>query len=185
VRRRLFAVVMTLALLGGCATQKPSGRMEDVIESQATVTAIDLPQRLVTLKGDQGEQIVVEVSDQVTRLNEVNVGDKVVVSYTQAVAWQVKPADKGAPGVSAEESITRTPPGDKPGGTVGRKVTLTTTITGIDLANGTVTLTGPGGTSQTIKARDPANLKKVKVGDLVDIVYSEAVAISVRPVAKQ
>jgi hypothetical protein len=42
-----------------------------------------------------------------------------------------------------------------------------------------VTLTGPGGGSQTIKARDPANLKKVQVGDLVDITYTEAVAISV------
>ena len=185
MRRQLFAVVMTLALLGGCATQKPSGRIEDVIEAHATVTAIDVPQRLITLKDDKGQQIEVAVSDEVRRLNEVKVGDEVVVSYTQAVAWQVKPADKGAPGVSAEESITRTPPGDKPGGTVGRKVTLTTTITGIDLANGTVTLTGPGGTSQTIKAREPANLKKVKVGELVDIVYSEAVAIAVRPVAKQ
>ena len=58
------------------------------------------------------------------------------------------------------------------------------TITAIDLAKGTFTLTGPGGRSQTLKARDIANLRKVKVGDLVDITYSEAVAVSVQPVAK-
>jgi len=35
------------------------------------------------------------------------------------------------------------------------------------------------------KARDPAKLKKVQVGDLVDITYSEALAIAVRPVNKK
>jgi len=34
-------------------------------------------------------------------------------------------------------------------------------------------------------ARDPANLKKVQVGDLVDMTYSEALAIAVRPVNKK
>ena len=96
-------------------------------------------------------------------------------------AWQVKAAGSGTPGVSADTNITTSKPGDKPGGTAGRTVTVTTTITNIDLANGTVTLTGPNGGRQTIKARDPENLKKVKVGDLVDITYTEAVAISVKP----
>ena len=185
MRLQIFAAVIALTLLAGCATQKPSGRMEDVIESRATVTAIDVPQRLVTLQDVKGEQLVVEVSDRVKRLDEVKVGDQVVVSYTQALAWQVKPASKGAPGVSAQDSVTKAPPSESPGGTVGRTVSLTTTITAIDLANGTVTLTGPGGKSETIKARDPANLKKVQVGDLVDIVYTEAVAIAVRPVEKK
>lgn len=53
------------------------------------------------------------------------------------------------------------------------------------LANGIVTLTGPEGNSRTIKARDPANLKKVQVRDLVDITYSEAQAVAVRPVNKK
>ena len=185
MRLKISAIVITLALLAGCATQKPSGRMEDVREARATVTAIDRPQRLVTLKDAQGREMVVQVSDRVKRLDEVNVGDQLLVSYTEALAWQVKPASKGAPGVSAQDSVTRAKPDESPGGTVGRTTTVTATITAIDLANGTVTLTGPGGGSQTIKARDPANLKKVQVGDLVDIVYTEAVAISVRPVDKK
>jgi len=62
---------------------------------------------------------------------------------------------------------------------------LTATITEIDLTNVTVTLTGPEDNPLTFKARDPANLKKVQVGDLVDITYSEALAIAVRPVNKK
>ncbi len=186
MRPYIFAAVITLALLAGCATpQKPAGRMEDVVEARLIVTAIDLSQRLVTLKDEYGKEIVVEAGDAVKNLAQVRVGDEVVISYTEALAWQVKPAGKGTPGVSAEEGITAAKPGDKPAGTAGRSVMLTVTITAIDLTNGTVTLTGPEGNSRTIKARDPANLKKVQVGDLVDITYSEALAVAVRPVNKK
>jgi hypothetical protein len=41
-----------------------------------------------------------------------------------------------------------------------------------------------GGGSRTFKARDPARLKQVKVGDLVDIPYSEALAVAVKPIGK-
>jgi hypothetical protein len=188
MRLQVFAAVTMLALMGGCAapqptgTDKPAGRVEDVTEARATVTAVDQGQRLVALKDENGDEMVVQVPETVKNLDQVKVGDELVVSYTEAVAWQVKPAGQGgAPGVSTDAGVTTAKPGEKPGGTVGQSVTVTTTITGIDPAAGTVTLTGPGGQSRTIKARDPANLKKVKVGDLVDITYSEAVAVAVRP----
>jgi hypothetical protein len=41
-------------------------------------------------------------------------------------------------------------------------------------ARGTVTLTGPQGRSKTLKAHRPADLEKIRVGDLVGITYSEA-----------
>jgi hypothetical protein len=72
-----------------------------------------------------------------------------------------------------------------PGGVAASVTTVTTTITGIDKQNGTVTLTGPDGESVTVKVQNPANLERVTTGDLVDITYKEAVAISVERVAKQ
>ena len=185
MRFKLFAVVMAVAMFAGCASQKPSGKIENVLEAHATITAIDLPQREVTLQDSKDGTIVVEVPQEIENLDRMRVGDEVIVSYTEALAWQVKPAGKGTPGVSEDTSVTAAKPGDKPGGKVGRTVTLTATITGIDLAGSTVTLTGPGGKSKTIKARDPSNLKKVQVGDLVDITYTEAVAVAVQAVAKK
>jgi Cu/Ag efflux protein CusF len=181
---RIAIAVLTAALLAGCAT-KPSGRVEDVREARATITNIDQPNKVVTLQAENGDQIVLGVTDAVRNFDQLRVGDQVAISYTEAIAWQVKPAGEGAPGVKSEEAVTRAKPGEKPGGTARSAVTVTTTITAIDLDKGTVTLTGPGGRSQTIKARDPANLKKVKVGDLVDITYSEALAIAVQPVGKK
>jgi hypothetical protein len=185
VNLRIVSILAALALVDGCATQKPSGRMEDVVQSRATVTAIDAQSRLVTLRDQNGEELVIQVPDAVRNFNQIKVGDEVVASYTEAIAWQVKPAGQATPGVTASDDMTTAQPGQRPAATVGSSVTVTATITAIDLAKGTVTLTGPGGRSQTIKARDPSNLRRVKVGDLVEITYSEAVAVSVQPVAKQ
>jgi hypothetical protein len=181
----LMAMLMAV-LATGCATpQKPSGRVEDGTQSRATVTEVDLPERVVTLKDDRGREIVVEVPDQVKSLDQVKPGDEVIVSYTTAVAWQVKRAGEATPGVSEQATFNTEKPGEKPAGTLGHSVTMTTTITAIDLSKDTVTLTGPEGRSRTIKVREPADLRKVQVGDLVDITYSEAVAIAVRTVAKK
>jgi hypothetical protein len=97
------------------------------------------------------------------------------------LAWQVRAPGQDAPAFSADATAAGTKPGDKVKGSVGGSVTMSATIAAIDTSAGTVTLKWQDGTSDTIKARDPANLKKVKVGDVVDIVYSEAVAVAVRP----
>jgi hypothetical protein len=180
-----FGIALILALLTACASpERPSGRVENVVESRATITAVDRSRRLVTLRDASGQEIVVQVSDAVKNFDQVKVGDEVVVSHTEALAWQVKPAGQGAPGISTDEGVTTAKAGEKPSATAASSVTITATITAIDLAAGTVTLTGPGGKSRTIKARDPNNLTKVKIGDLVDITYTEAVAIAVKPVEK-
>jgi hypothetical protein len=186
MRVRIGCAMLMAVLAAGCAaTQKPpSGRVEDAIQSRATVTEVNLPERLVTLQDDRGREIILEVPDQVKSLDQVKAGDEVIVSYTTAVAWQVRSAGDAAPGVSEQTAFNTEKAGEKPAGTLGHSVTLTTTITAVDLSHDTVTLTGPEGRSRTIKVREPADLRKVQVGDLVDITYSEAVAIAVRAVAK-
>jgi hypothetical protein len=182
---RKFLPALFLALSACAAVQKPSGQMDNTVEAEATVVAIDKSSRVVTLEGDEGgDWWVIEAGPEVRNLDQVEVGDKVKVSYTEALMWQVKKASQGAPGVVSSTDVERAQAGQKPGGTVGREVTVTTTITAIDLPNGTVTLTGPRGHSQTVKAADMSNLRKVQVGDLVDITYREAVAVAVKPAGK-
>jgi hypothetical protein len=67
-----------------------------------------------------------------------------------------------------------------PAAAAGRAVTVTSTIVGLDEKKGTVTLQPPdGGDPVTVKVRDPSKLKQVKKGDLVEVTYTEAVAIGV------
>ena len=164
----------------------PSGEIADVVEVQATVTAIDQKTRMVTLKGPEGNETTLHVDKRARNLAQVKVGDIVKVAYVQHVAWQVqKPGAGGQTGsVQTEQAAVRAEPGQMPAGAVGQRVTFMATIEAIDTAKGTVTLKGPQGNSQTIKARNPANLKKVKVGDALDITYTETVAIKVEPAPK-
>jgi hypothetical protein len=77
-----------------------------------------------------------------------------------------------------QETRVTSKPGETPAGAVGREITVTATITAIDQKAHTVTIKGPEGKTETIKAKDPKNLKAIKVGDLVDITYAQALVVS-------
>jgi hypothetical protein len=159
------------------------GGVSRTVETQATVTAIDMKTRMVTLKGPEGEKTI-HVDERARNLDQVKVGDVVKVAYRQAIAWKMSKSTKASPTAEVEEAAMRAKAGEKPAGAAGRRITITATIEAIDEANGTVTLKGPQGNSRTVKAQNPANLKKVKVGDLVDISYTEEVALKVEPASK-
>ena len=50
-----------------------------------------------------------------------------------------------------------------------------------DAKGRTVTVKGPQGNVETVKVRDPKNLAGVKVGDLVELTYTQALAIALEP----
>lgn len=193
MRKVAAAVYFAVSLAGAqivladeqkAAGDAPKGEISQTIELQATVTAIDQKTRMVTLKGADGKESTFYVDERARNLPQVKVGDVVKLTYVEALAWKVNKSHKTAPSPVVETAEARTPAGTKPGGAVAKRISITASIEAIDLANGTVTLKGPGGNSRTIKARNPANLKKVKVGDLVDITYAEFVALKVEPAPK-
>jgi Cu/Ag efflux protein CusF len=147
----------------------------------ATVTKIDLKTRKVTLRGDDGKSRTIKVPEEVRNLPQVKVGDQVVVGYYESIAYQVKKKGEGTVGVVVAEDATRAKEGEKPGAAGAQAVTVTAKIDEIDKKNGTVTLQGPEGDVAVVKVRDPSNLDRVAVGDLIDITYTEAVAVTVEP----
>ena len=106
-------------------------------------------------------------------------GDEVTVSYYESLAYEVRKSGEVAPGATIAEAAGRAEPGDKPGAAGVRAVTVTATIAAIDKQAMTVTLKDADGELTTVKARDPQKLDRVAVGDIVDITYTEAVAVSV------
>ena len=149
-----------------------------VTKIRGTVAGVDKDAGTVTLKGPKGRTVTIEVQDK-SKLDQINVGDPVVAAYMEAVAWRVVKAGSGAaPGVSTQETRVTSKPGETPAGAVGREVTATVTITAIDRKNHTVTVKGPQGGTETIKAKEPKNLEGLKVGDMVEITYTQALAVS-------
>jgi hypothetical protein len=168
------------------ATKKPlSVKKEQLVTATATVEAIDLQKRVVTLKGPKGNVFDVMVGEEARNLPQVKVGDQVKVKYYESIAYRIVKPGEGISGAQETAALERARKGEKPGGMMGRQVTIRATITAIDKKKQMVTLKGPEGKSVTVKAENPENLKKVKVGDDVEITYTEALAISVDEAKKK
>ena len=183
------AVVLMLSMATGVFAQATQGaappkvvkEMEAVMT--ATVVAIDLQTRIVTLKGEDGEVRDIKVGEEAVNLPQVKVGDLVTVKFYESIAVEViKPGT--AMGAGEKTAVVRAKPGEMPAGMVARQVSVTATITAIDKQKSTMTLKGPEGKLAVVKVQDPANLEKVKVGDELMITYTEALAISVEHVKK-
>jgi hypothetical protein len=154
------------------------------VTTTARVKAIDQQTRYVTLERADGSEVMLYADTTVRNLPQVQVGDEVKVSFYESLAYEVKKPGTATPGATVAEETARAKPGEKPAGAGARVTTIVATIVGIDKAAGTVTLQGATGRETTIKARDPRNLDRVAVGDLVEITYTEAVAVSVEKPVK-
>lgn len=77
--------VLSRAALG----QKPAGNYSRTVDISATVEALDLKNRKVTLRGPKGNTVTLDVGEQVKRLDKVKVGDIVAAEYTEVVEISV------------------------------------------------------------------------------------------------
>jgi len=166
--------------------KKPSVKKERTIHRTATVEAIDLDKRVVTLKGPKGDIFDIVAGEQVKNLAQVKVGDTVEATFYESIAVQVyKPGQmpQGATATVAKERLAK--PGEKPAGIVGSQVTVTATIESISPNKTSVTLKMADGKLKAVKIQDKKNLDNVKVGDEVSITVTEALAIEVKPAKKK
>ncbi len=141
------------------------------------IDAVDKTNRTVTLKGPLGGKVTLDVKDP-KKLDAVAVGDPVVAAFIEALALRVKKVPGATAGVSATETRMTSTPGETPAGAVGRQVVVTATITAIDRKAQTVTIKGPHGNTETIRVKDATNLTGVEAGDVVELTYTQALAVT-------
>ena len=141
------------------------------------IEAIEAGSRTITLKKPDGTFVTTVAGPEIKRFEELKVGDKVNARFYENVVVRLK-----RPGESDVVSSAKGTTGSEqvlPGGTKAKQVTITATITAIDPNTPTITFTGPSGWKYTSKVQDTEALAKVKVGDKVDITWTEAVLVSV------
>jgi Cu/Ag efflux protein CusF len=180
-----MSLLLAVTIVGSADAQAPTGPAPPmagkaegaVVRLRGTVSAVDKENKTITLKGSGGRTITLDVQDP-TKLDVVKVGDPVVGSYIEAVAVRLRPAGSAAPSATVTESQAGSKPGDNPAGVIRREITLTGKIVKIDTKAQRVTLEGPRGGQETIKVKDPKNLQGVKVGDLVEITYLQALVVA-------
>lgn len=150
----------------------------DAVKVTALVTAVDAKNRIVTLRGAEGNEFAVLCGNEVKNFAQIKVGDQLVVEYIQAVALDFQKGD-GIRMMSSFDDSARAKAGSKPGAAALRKVTVVTNIWAVNQAKGTVIVRGPYGHFTEVKLKDPALLSGVKVGDQMKVTYTDAVAIGI------
>lgn len=181
-RRAILSMSLALPILAACA----SVNTEQVTTLVGVIETVDPASREILVRGQGGAQsgglLTMIAGRAVQRIDQLRPGDRVTVRYYQAIAAQAVRPLSTATAPFAGMSVARE--ADRPGGEVTRVRSGRVTITAVDAATNTVSFTGPGGLNRTVTATNPqvqAFIGRLRVGEQVDIVYEEALAISVEP----
>jgi hypothetical protein len=152
--------------------------MTETVNITATIVAIDAATRDITLKGPKGNWVVVTAGPEVKNFDQLNVGDKVHMTYVEALVLELKKGGgRPANRIEQKEAIGAAP-GAQPAGVVGRKITAITDVTDKNLDKHTVTLRGPQLTVE-IRVDDPEQFNRIRKGDQVEATYTQALAMVV------
>lgn len=149
------------------------------VKVTATVVSVDMATRMVVLKGPKGNLIEIYADERVKNLPQLKAGDLVTAAYAEALALEVKPASGAVAKRSEKNELETAKLGEKPGMLATNTETVVAQITRIDKKKQMASLKNPEGKIVDVKVKNPENLKNVKVGDMVEVTYTQAVAVAV------
>ncbi len=153
------------------------------LHETVVVSAIDRTTRTVTLLNAEGEARVLSVPADMKSFDTLKVGDHVDVDYYESIGLALMPAGSKA---SMSENTTGGRTAEPGVAAVGRQLTATVEVVGVDEVMNRVTFKGPKGNVRTVTVYDPAMQKKLtnlQPGQMVQITYREAIAASIKPTA--
>ena len=167
--------------------QPPEGiNTASLVEAVATITAIDMENRLVTIEGPDGDSIVVKASAKVKNLSQIEVGDKVVIKYYKSITADIVKRSKdeklGTEIIGAKASA---PLGEKPAGAGVVEKTRRVEVVFVDPIQKFISVRDPDRGLRKISLKESPDLqhylKELKEGDVVEVTYTDAMAIEVVP----
>jgi hypothetical protein len=194
--RVAFAVAVSFIFVEGAAAQQPVQVESDagVVTMVATVQAIDVTNQVVTVIGPNNNWVEVKVGADKIKL--IKLKEKITISYQDEVAVALRKVPQPEPGdvleqeetsgmnmnpeTVAEQDWVEATPG---GASDLTTVEITDTVAAIDRKQRTIAFAGTGGKTRTIKV-DPSvqGFNDVKVGDMIVLEVTRAVAVNIKPV---
>ncbi|MEZ9133307.1 hypothetical protein AB4342_18695 [Vibrio breoganii] len=176
-----YSIVALAFLLSACTTAPQKGDTvletrvleSNTITTTAAVIDIDYDERSVTIE-NQNRIVVLYVTPEVTRFDDIKVGDFVTTEYTETVAVHVQTQD-GETRIQTSGDLGKA----KESVDAMEQVQVVSDILAIDTTLGNVTLKQPHGGELTLPVEYPENLNNVSVGDQVVMTYTKAVVISI------
>jgi len=144
-----------------------------------TIKAIDQATRSVTLRQANGDEDTFTVGPEVTRFNQLKVGDTIKATYHESLVFQLR--KPGAPATAATTAVAGGRLKDQPGGAVGKQQTMSVTVKAVDMKVPSLTIVTPDNRTLTRKIADAKNLEGVHPGDRIDITYTQALLVAAEP----
>ena len=154
---------------------------EEVVTVPVTVEDIDKKARSIVARAPDGTRSTVKIPEDVQGFDRLKKGDKIDLSYYRAVAVSVVPGASGAAATAQQKSDMQRASTAHSG---GRSVTTSATVTSTNKPNGAVEIKGQNGKVQTVTPQDAnvqKNMQGLKPGDVIQIIYTEAVATALQP----
>src|SRR4051812_43442947 len=133
------ALIATLASTAHAQTLTKEG----TVTATATITAIDSATRSLTLRNDKGEEDTFTAGPEVTRFNQLKVGDKIRLTYHESLVLQLR--KPGAASNSTGDTVAAGRTQAVPGGAVASPTTRTAAGGTGEPPGGPLTGTTPGG----------------------------------------
>jgi Cu/Ag efflux protein CusF len=153
------------------------GTVQDTFTATATVAAVDVAKRKVTLTGDDGKKVSFEAPAEVRNLDQLRVGDKVTATVTETMTvFVARDRERAA---SHTAALATAPKGAKPGAIAAEVFEVAATVTAIDSAKREATLKFADGKPLTVRIRPDVDLTRYKTGDSVVIQVTQQLALLV------
>lgn len=176
----LAAMLTTTVLVSGARVSGQSKTIPgESITVTATIVAIEQSTRTMTVKDDKGIYETIDAPPEMKRFSELKVGDKITARYYANVVVRLKKPNEPAVDVGSG-AVTRGT-GTSPSGTAAIQRTLTVTVTAKDPKTSAVTVGAPNGYVYSRKVSDKKTFDALKVGDRLDMTWTDALLISATP----
>ena len=184
--RKLATIIAALALSYFLSAMQVQAQMTAPVSASGTaqitekVVGIDYNSREITLQDAKGNTNSFQVSPAVKRFDQIKVGDTITFTYQESVALNMVKADAMAAPPPSSSPIVTSLGGDKPAGQVSQTQVAVVTIQAIDMSKPSVTVKTNDGRVLDLAVQNKDILSKFKVGDVVQITYSQALMIAVK-----
>lgn len=157
-----------------------SASLAEEVTARATVTAIDLATRKVSLKNAEGQSFDLVAGEEITNLQNIKVGDLVALRYLQLLDLELLKGTAGVRKRLVEVEGSKAAAGQRPGAGAGMQVTIYADVIAVDKATQTIKVKGVDKTL-TVKVNDPAQFALIAKGDQIKAVQTTAIGVGIVP----
>jgi hypothetical protein len=183
---RIVLAALGLAALAACAQPAPAPApeaafREQTIRATATVVALDRADRDIVLRLENGEILGAKLGPEVRRLDEIGVGDTVIVEYYRSIAARMATVADDAP--LGAVVAGRAPADQAPGVAVASSIEETVEVVSYDPVTAEAVVRDADG--ELLRFIVHPDMRDFAVrrapGDRIRVLFTEAVAVGIAP----